>query len=412
MTTEPGNPVPGVLPDLTATRSLLEADRRSGGGRRRLVLDVAERLLAGPVPTVTQKRFEPPGFTTSPRDYVSLQTYWWPNEDEADGLPYERRDGRVSPEVARYDRPRWDHHSDGLRTLLLAAAATGEARYAEAGRAWAHAWYVGPETRMNPHLLHAQFLPGVNEGTLVGCIDFTVRLPWHLATLDLLRSLDTTAAAGDVWAGVDAWWAELLGWLDGGKVRGWHDERSNNLGVFYDGAVVNLALRHGRPDTADGRLERVLTNRVARQIEPDGRMPEELARTRPWGYTTMNLLGFIHLCRLDERRGGDLFNQATADGRSVRGAFEFVWRFARSEEAWTYPDLDPFDGGRLLVCRQMLPERERGRYPLEEIAHRLPAELRERPDAVWLLPKVHPFRPAAWDEDYGQPVPGVTDARS
>ena len=32
------------------------------------------------------------------KDYVSFGTYWWPNPDTGDGLPYIVRDGELNPE--------------------------------------------------------------------------------------------------------------------------------------------------------------------------------------------------------------------------------------------------------------------------------------------------------------------------
>ena len=47
-----------------------------------------------------------------PKDYVSLATYYWPNPDTKNGLPYISRDGEANPEGKLYDK-------DKLRELAF-----------------------------------------------------------------------------------------------------------------------------------------------------------------------------------------------------------------------------------------------------------------------------------------------------
>ena len=75
------------------------------------------------------------------------------------------------------------------------------------------------------------------------------------------------------------------------------------------------------------------------QIEPDGRQPLELARTKAWGYSNGNLDGLMQLATLGERAGLDLWNFKTRDGRSIRKALEFLIPVALSEEEWRYQEL-------------------------------------------------------------------------
>ncbi|MFW5856405.1 MAG: alginate lyase family protein, partial [Planctomycetota bacterium] len=95
----------------------------------------AAALVHDPGPAVTDKTFTPHSPTRDPHAYVSVATYYWPNPDTPDGLPYVPRDGRLSPDVHRYDRPRWDRAAGAMVTLVKAAWFLDGADFARAAAA-------------------------------------------------------------------------------------------------------------------------------------------------------------------------------------------------------------------------------------------------------------------------------------
>jgi len=124
---------------------------------QRLILDAEEALLSR-TESILEKLHEPP--SGDRRDYFSLSVYFWPDPEKPDGLPYIPRDGEVNPEVGDYDRPRFLKMARSVDTLALAFALTGDGRFAAKAAEWLRVWFINPETRMNPNMLFAQYIPG------------------------------------------------------------------------------------------------------------------------------------------------------------------------------------------------------------------------------------------------------------
>ena len=59
----------------------------------------------------------------------------------------------------------------------------------------------------------------------------------------------------------------------------------------------------GDSDLARSVLENVKTRRIPRQIEPNGSQPLELARTKSFSSSVMNLKGMFELARMAEQFG-------------------------------------------------------------------------------------------------------------
>jgi len=75
-------------------------------------------------------------------------------------------------------------------------------------------------------------------------------------------------------------------------------------------------------------------NRIAKQIEPDGSQPLELARTKALSYSTMNLRAFFELATLADRVGLDLWRYETKDGRGLRKALDYIAPYVDPATTW------------------------------------------------------------------------------
>lgn len=272
-------------------------------------------------------------------DYMSMGPYWWPDPTRPDGLPYIRRDGQTNPERSTnaFDLSKLDALSRDIQALSMAWYLTSDPRYAAKASLMIKTWFLDPSTRMNPNLNHAQGIPGRVAGRAEGVLD-AFRLVGIVESLGLLDTSD--ALTQEERAALKDWFSALLDWMLTSEIGLAEAAATNNHGVFYDMMVAQFALFSGREDLARTVSERFGSKRIAAQIEPDGRLPHELARTRSLHYSTWTLTAAFDMADIARCVGVDLWTFRTADGRSLQTATRFVGQWAGREAHWPYPELD------------------------------------------------------------------------
>jgi hypothetical protein len=312
-----------------ARDSYIRGGEKSMPAIARLLEDAKRALSAKPV-SVLQKTQPPP--SGDMHDYTSLAPYWWPDSSKPDGLPYIRRDGEVNPEHNRLgDRARLGKMMSAVCTLSLAFYITREERYAEQAVEFLRTWFLNPDTRMNPNLQFAQIVRGRDQGRGIGIID-AYGFRGVVDAIGLLAPSRSWTAADQ--AGMKQWFGRYLDWLltsDHGKQE---STEKNNHGTAYAVQVATIALFLGRDDLARGFVQAAKEGKIAKQIEPDGSQPLELARTKSWNYSMMNLEALMQLAWLGDRLGVDLWSYRTQDGRSLRKAIDYLLPAALGREQW------------------------------------------------------------------------------
>ena len=143
-------------------------------------------------------------------DYISVGTYWWPNPDTPDGLPYIRRDGVTNPDSKTYDNNRINKLSQCVNELVLLWYFTKDEEVAKRAVEQLRSFFLDPRTRMNPHLKYSQCVPGVSPGRVWGLID-TLWLTDVVNAAALLR--ESEAMTGDDYHSLQAWFKEYTHWL-------------------------------------------------------------------------------------------------------------------------------------------------------------------------------------------------------
>ncbi len=343
----------------------------------------ADKALAVDPPSVTCKSKLQPGITKN--DYCSQAPYFWPDPSKPDGLPYIPRDGEVNPEsrTEASDQHRAEILGGTVSTLALAYAFTGRESYAEHAARCLKVWFIDPETRMNPQMEYAQFVPGLNTGRGIGIIEAG----------GIVEAADASAllAGSKAWSGDDD--AALLGWAD--KFHDWlltsrngkaEAAEKQNHGTMFDVRVSRLALMLGKIDEVKTITETAREKRIAMQIEPDGRQPMELRRTKSFNYSRLNLRGLAELAVIAGRVGVDLWHFETPDGRSIRKAIGFMEPYVRDESLkWPTQQIVPIIRSELaVVFRQASIAYHEPRY--EKVAADLPGSDRARFQLLHPLP--------------------------
>jgi len=316
-------------------RKIRDGDKSLAAPLARLERDAQKALGEGPF-SIVRKGVTPP--SGDKHDYMSQAPYFWPDPKSPNGLPYIRRDGERNPEINKItDHRSLDDLENSVETLALAFYFKGDAAYAAKAVQLLRAFFLDPATRMNPNLEYAQFIPGVNTGRGIGLIE-TRGLTRVVDAIGLLAESKSLTQRDQ--QNLQDWFGKFLQWMLDSKNGREEAAAKNNHGTYYDVQVVSFALFVGKKDLAVRVLQTARDKRIAAQIEPDGRQPLELARTKAWGYSNGNLDGLMQLATLGERVGVDLWNFQTADGRSIRRALDFLVPTALGERKWQYQELD------------------------------------------------------------------------
>jgi hypothetical protein len=344
-------------------RRIQSGDKSFTAALAKLETDARRAMQQKPLSVVTKAVTPPSG---DRHDYLSQAPYFWPDPKKPDGLPYINRDGERNPELDKItDHLAMDQMGVAVRALSLAYYFKDDEEYAAKATQLLRAWFLDPATRMNPHLEYAQFIPGVNTGRGIGLIE-TRGLVNVIDAIGLLAG-SKSWTSGDQ-KGLETWFSTFLRWMQESRNGREENAKKNNHGTFYDVQAMSFALFVRRNDLAKEIAAAAKEKRIALQIEPDGRQPLELVRTKAWNYSNMNLDGLIQLARLAENVSVDLWAYETKDGRSIRRAVEYLYPYATGDRQWTYQQIGGFEAKSFFpLMRRAAPHYQDQKFKAAEL---------------------------------------------
>ena len=314
---------------------------RDPAAAKRIAAHADKMMKAGPW-SVTHHRPNNPRVARN--DYYSEAPYWWPDPKNPGG-PYIRKDGERYPDRNFANRIAIGEMSEAVLSLGMAAAFLGREAAARRAAMVLSVWFLDPKTRMNPHLEFGQAIMGRNEGRGAGIIE-TVSLIYCAQGILLLEAaggLDAKLAGG-----LRSWYAEYLRWMTTSKKGVDEMNARNNHATWWTAQVAAFAVLTG--DAAAQRLawDRYREHLLPTQVQPDGRCPQEEARTRSLSYSAMNLDGFSVLCRIAQMRGVDLWRYKTPKGIGIEKSFYYLLPYVLDPKSWRKPQITSFDQDRVV----------------------------------------------------------------
>lgn len=301
------------------------------------IMAAAQKYVSEAPVTITA--FPAPNGPGGLHDFYSQADYFWPNPKDPDG-PYINRDGESNP--ANFDAHRRVMVALSVRMPALTAAwlLTGDAHYAQAACDHLRAWFVRPETRMNPNLMYAQAVHGVNTGRSFGIIDTL-----HLVEVARATSFLTTAELGaHDHEAVQQWFASYLDWLSTSQPGQKERDTKNNHATCWALQAAEFARLTSNEAVRRDAYRRYREILLPNQMAADGSFPQELARTKPYSYSIFNFDIMTSLCQSLKGLEPDPLTFTLPDGRGVASGAAFIYPYLKDKSSWKWAhDVQHFD---------------------------------------------------------------------
>lgn len=275
---------------------------------------------------------------TSPRsaggkhDFYSEGDYWWPNPANADS-PYIQRDGMTNPDNFVAHRHAMIRLSRIVGALASAYTITSDAKYVQQALKHCNAWFVDTATLMNPHLLYAQAIKGRVTGRGIGIID-AIQLMEVVQGLQAMK--DAPVMDKTILSGVKNWFNQFTQWLTTHQYGKDEMNAANNHGTCWVMQVAVFAKFTGNEELIKFCSDRYKQVLLPNQMAVDGSFPQELRRTKPYGYSLFNLDAMATICQVLSSGADNLWEYQTPDGRSIKKGIEYLYPYIADKSKWPH----------------------------------------------------------------------------
>lgn len=295
--------------------------------RKQVMKEAAWAMQQEPVTVTAQSS---PSSSGGKHDFFSEGDYWWPSPVSIDS-PYVQKDGMTNPDNFVAHRLAMIRFSKIIGALASAYKLTGDKKYVQQAVRHCKAWFVDADTKMNPSLLYAQAIKGRFTGRGIGIID-TIQL---MEVVQGLLSMEGDSAMDQpALAAIRNWFNQYLQWLTTHPYGKAEMNATNNHGTCWAMQTAAFARFTGNKQLMDfcrGLYKNVF---LPKQMEKDGSFPQELRRTKPYGYSLFNLDAMTMLCQVLSTPEDNLWNYQTADGKSIKKGIECMYPFVEDKSKW------------------------------------------------------------------------------
>ena len=311
------------------------------------LISEARTILAQTPPSILDRPADIMIFSDDPHDFVSISKYCWPaDENDHSVMPWVMKDGYINyDEYNKYDTERQTKMVSNVRTLSLAYFFSGDEVFAQKAVDHIKAWFINPDSRVNPNYDYGQVIPGVNnnKGNTAGVIQGQI-LVEMLAGVSLIRG--SQAYTQEVDRGLKKWVSEMYEWMTTAPIAVKEDVAANNHSVAYDQSLLAYCMFTGNHTKISEILAAFPARRIFAQIEPDGQQPQETRRTLGYHYSYYNVKHFIEICEMAKSYAPYLYS-VNQGGRCIDKAVEYIASYAdKSVNEWPFQQVSGWESAQ------------------------------------------------------------------
>lgn len=266
-------------------------------------------------------------------DFYSEGDYWWPNPENPEGA-YIRKDGQTNPDNFVAHRLAMIRFNKIVGALASAYLVTGNEKYVRQAFVHINAWLTDSSTKMNPDLLYAQAIKGITTGRGVGIID-TVHL--MEVAQGIICMQNASCVDKENLEAIKKWFSEYADWMT--THQNGIDEMNahNNHGACWVMQLASFSKLTGDKDKLDFCRTRYKNVLLPEQMAEDGSFPQELARTKPYGYSLFNLDVMATICQVLSTPDDNLWEYTTSKGLNMKNGIDFMYPYIEDKSSWTLP---------------------------------------------------------------------------
>lgn len=263
-------------------------------------------------------------------DFFSEADYFWPDPKNPDGA-YIERDGLTNPDNFVAHRKAMIRLSNIIGALASAYKITGDEKYVRYAVLHLKAWFIDPQTLMNPNLLYAQAVKGKHKGRNYGIIDtiHLMEVAQGMLIMEAAKSFDKETAQG-----IKTWFAEYTSWLNTSKPGLQEKGIKNNHSTCWAMQVASFAKLCNDQPMLDSMRVRYKTVLLPNQMAANGSFPLELGRTKPYGYSIFNLDAMVMLCQILSSPEDNLWTFKANEGQSIQTGISYLFPYIKDKSKW------------------------------------------------------------------------------
>jgi len=265
-------------------------------------------------------------------DFYSEGDYWWPDPANPDG-PYIQRDGLTNPDNFTAHREAMIRFSQISGALASAYLVTKEDNYVEALAPHLKAWFIDEATKMNPNLRYGQAIKGKVTGRGIGIID-TIQL------MEVAKAIEAVEGSCVITDSeilqMKAWFGEYLIWITTHPYGIAERDHGNNHSVCWAMQAAVFAHLVGNLEVLEYCKEMYKTVLLPDQMSTTGSFPQEIKRTKPFGYSLFTLDAMATLCQVYASETENLYDYHTPDGKSLALGISFLYPYVADKDSWPY----------------------------------------------------------------------------